>query len=97
MFARVSTFQGKPERLDDGVRFYKENVIPTTKKMTGFKEAFLMVDRKSGKTVGVTIWDTEQNLRASTAAADKLRAKGVQSIESSQRPMVEIFEIAVRS
>jgi heme-degrading monooxygenase HmoA len=97
MFTRVSTILGKPERLEDGIRDYKENVLPAVKKMTGFKQAVLMVDRKSGKSVGITFWDTEKDLQDSTAAANKLRAQAGKATGSAQAPIVEIYEVAVKS
>ena len=97
MFARVSTILGKPERVEEGISNYQEQMIPAAKKMTGFKQALLMVDRKSGKMVGITFWDTENNLRESTLAADKLRAQGVQHSGTAQPPVVEIYEVAVQS
>jgi hypothetical protein len=97
MFARVSTILGKPELLDDGIQDYKEHVIPAVKKMAGFKQAILMVDRKSGKNIGITFWDTEKNLQDSTMAANKLRAQAGKTTGSAQPPMVEIYEVAVKS
>jgi heme-degrading monooxygenase HmoA len=97
MFARVSTILGKPERMDDGIQDYKNNVLPAVKKMTGFKQAILLVDRKSGKNIGITFWDTEKNLQASTLAANKLRAQAAQNTGSAQQPIVEIYEVAVQS
>jgi heme-degrading monooxygenase HmoA len=97
MYARVSTLQGKPEQIENGIRGYRDQVLPAAKKMTGFKGAFLMVDRKSGKAVGVTLWDTEKDLQASTKAADQLRAQASQSISASKPPLVEIFEVAVQA
>ncbi len=95
MFARVSTIFGKPERVEDGIRNYKEQVIPAAKKMTGFKEATLMVDRKSGKMIGITYWETEQDLQGSRLAADKLRAQGAQTAGTTQPPAVEIYEVVI--
>ncbi len=97
MFARVSTILGKPERVEDGIRNYKEEMIPSAKKMAGFKQALFMVDRKTGKMVSITFWDTEKNLRESTSAADKLRAQGVQHSGTAQPPIVAIYEVAVQS
>lgn len=97
MFARVSTILGKPERVEEGIRNYKEEMIPSAKKMTGFKQALFLVDRKTGKMVSITFWDTEKNLRESTSAADKLRAQGVQHSGTGQPPIVEIYEVAVQS
>ncbi len=96
MFARVSTILGKPERVEEGIRNYKEQTIPAAKKMDGFKQALLMVDRNTGKMVGITFWDTEKNLQASTVAADKLRAQAVLRSGTAQPPIVEIYEVAMQ-
>ena len=96
MLARVSTIQGKPQQVEDGIRNYREQVIPAAKKMTGFKGAYLLVDRKSGKEVSITLWDTEKNLQASTKAADQLRAQASQTVAASKPPTVEIYEVAVQ-
>ncbi len=97
MFARASTIMGKPERIEDGIRDYKEQTIPTLRKITGFKQALFMVDRKSGKMVSITFWDSEKDLQASTAAANKLRAQGAQGSGTTQPPAVDIYEVAVQS
>jgi len=96
MLARVSTIQGKPQQVEDGIRNYREQIMPAAKKMTGFKGAYLLVDRKSGKAVSITLWDTEKNLQASTKAADQLRAQASQIVAASKPPAVEIYEVAVQ-
>ena len=37
MYARVTRFKSEPARIDEGVRNIKDNVIPSAKKITGFK------------------------------------------------------------
>ncbi len=96
MFARVSTIQGKPQQVEDGIRQYREQVMPAVKKMAGFKGAYFLVDRKSGKEVSITLWDTEKNLQDSTKAADQLRAQASQTVAASKPPIVEIYEVAVQ-
>ena len=96
MFARVSTIQGKPEQMEDGIRQYREKILPEGRKMAGFKGAYLLVDHKSGKTLGITLWETEKALQASTAVADKLRAQASQTVGASKPPIVEIYEVAVQ-
>jgi hypothetical protein len=55
MFARVSIVQGKPERVDEGIRHYRETLLPEARRMVGFKGAYLLADRKSGKNLGITL------------------------------------------
>src|SRR3990170_1006012 len=96
MFARVSTIQGKPQQVEDGIRNYREQVISAAKKMVGFKGAYLLVDRKSGKEVSITLWDSEKDLQTSTKAADQLRAQASQTVAAPKPPVVEIYEVAVQ-
>ncbi len=92
MFARVSTIQGTPDRIDEGISNYKKMVIPTMKNMAGFKQALLMVDRKSGKTVGITFWDTEQNIQASTSAGDKLMSQLAKAVEAANHLLLRFMK-----
>ena len=96
MLARVSTIQGKPQQVEDGIRQYREQVMSAVKKMAGFKGAYFLVDRKSGKEVSITLWDTEKNLQDSAKAADQLRAQASQTVAASKPPIVEIYEVAVQ-
>jgi len=97
MFARISIIQGKPEKLDDGIRHYRETLLPEARTMTGFKGAYLLVDRKTGKNLGITLWDTENNMIASSASANRLRAQATQNIAAANPPIVEVYEVAVQS
>ena len=97
MLARVSIIQGKPEQTDEGIRHYREQLLPEARRMLGFKGAYLLVDRKSGKNLGITLWDTEKNLQASAVAANRLRAQAAENIAAPKPPLVEIYEVAVQA
>ena len=73
MFARVSTFAGAPDGLDRFVREAEEKVIPTAGRLGGFRGMLALGDRATGRSISITIWDTEQAMTASEQAADKLR------------------------
>ena len=96
MFARVSTVQGKPERIDDGIRHFRESLLPEARKMVGFKGAYLLVDRNSGKNLSITPWDTEKNMQGSTIAANKLRAEASKNVNAASPPVVDVYEVAVQ-
>ena len=96
MFARVSTIKGLPNRVEDGIRQFREQVLPAGRKFTGFKGAYLLVDRHSGKFVGITLWETEKALQASAAAADQLRAQATKAAAAPKPPTVEIYEVAAQ-
>jgi heme-degrading monooxygenase HmoA len=95
MFARVTMTEGSPTGIDKAILFMRETVLPEGKKMKGFKGSYLLVDRKTGKQMGITLWETEADLNASTEAAKRLRAKFVQTA-SAQPAKVELYEVAVQ-
>ena len=97
MFARVSTIQGKQEQVDEGIRHYREQVLPAARKMAGFKGAYLLVDRKTGKNLGITLWDTEKDLQTSAAAVDKLRGQASRIVDAAKAPTVEVYEVVVEA
>ena len=95
MFARVTMTEGSPAGIDAAIRFMQETVLPEAKKMQGFNGSYLLVDRKTGKQMGIVLWETEADLNASIEAAKRLRAQYVQAA-AAQPPKVEVYEVAVQ-
>ena len=95
MFARVTITEGSPAEIDTAIRFMRETVLPQARNMQGFKGVYLLVDRKTGKAMGIALWETEADLNASTEAANRLRAQYVQAA-TAQPPKVEVYEVAVQ-
>jgi heme-degrading monooxygenase HmoA len=93
MFVRTSTITGDPAKADEGTRFYSEQMIPAVKEEPGFLGALLLTDRATGKSLGLTFWETQDALQASEEAADKWRAQGASQANASTAPVVERFEV----
>lgn len=64
MFARVTTFQVRPDKIDETNRIATESVIPAIKQQTGFKTFITLEDRSSGKAILVTVFETEADMKA---------------------------------
>ena len=95
MFARVTMTEGSPAGIVEGIRFMQETVLPKARKMQGFKGSYLLVDRKTGKQMSITLWETEADLNASIEAAKRFRAQYVQAA-ATQPPKVDVYEGAVQ-
>jgi heme-degrading monooxygenase HmoA len=78
MWARVSTYEGKPEALEASVAYVRENIVPAARQLAGFRGVYLLGDRETGRSLSVTLWDSEADLRASEEAANRLRADSAQ-------------------
>jgi hypothetical protein len=96
VFARVITNEGKPEQLEAVLRYFRENIEPAARKMAGFKGAYFLVDRRTGKTLGMALWDTEEHLQASAEMTAQLGAGMAQAAAATKAPTVGIYEVAVR-
>ena len=49
MYARVTIGQFLPAKADDGIRIYRDSVVPAAKQQKGFKGFYVLTDRKTGK------------------------------------------------
>ena len=97
MHARVSIFEGSPDEMDEALREAREVVLPQGRQMEGFKGMIALGDRQSGKTLGITFWESEEALRASEEAANRLREESAEASEetiaSVERYEVGLFEV----
>jgi heme-degrading monooxygenase HmoA len=98
VYARISTLEGSPEHIDEGLRQVRENVLPQIQQQEGFKGMVALADRQTGKTLGITFWESEEALKASEEAADRLREGSAEAMSDTitdvERFEVGLFEVA---
>jgi heme-degrading monooxygenase HmoA len=97
MHARVTTMEGTSERLAEGLRQIREDVLPQLQQQDGFKGFVVFDNRQSGKLIGFSLWESEQAMRASEEVADRTRtaSAGVMddTIAGVERYEVALFEV----
>jgi hypothetical protein len=96
MHVRISTVQGDPSKIDDGVAVINDKVLPTLKGIDGFRAANFMVDRSSGKLVAVAFWDSEEALTASAAAVGPIRNAVAEAV-GGEVASVDEYEMVAQS
>jgi len=94
MYARITTLQGSAAKVADGIKTTQEQVIPAAQKMPGFKGMIALADRSSGKMIGITLWESEDAMRQSAEAANRLRTASAAS-GGADIVSVEQFEVVV--
>jgi heme-degrading monooxygenase HmoA len=98
MFARVSTYEGRPEQLDEMHQEGMEHVLPALEMQDGFSGGLVLADRQSGKVLAVTLWESERAMDATEDASQWLRIFSAQSsggtISSVQR--YEVFFASIQ-
>jgi len=94
MYARVTTLEVPPERMDDATRHVQEQVLPQLSQMEGFKGFIALGSRQSGKLQGVAFWESEEMLRATDEAVVSVR-EGAAEASGGTVASVEEFEVSV--
>lgn len=95
MHARVSRFQDDPTNLDEAERFAMDKIVPAAQAQPGFLGLLSLIDRETGVSLAVTLWESEQAMRASEEAADRLRDDSA-AHTGARITSVERYEVSVR-
>jgi hypothetical protein len=98
MHARVAMFEGlDPERADQametGRRQIEEGFDSPPEGLEGAKEVWMLFDRTTGKSIGITLFETEEDLRRGHEA---LNAMSPPAEAGLSRTGVDFYEVAVR-
>lgn len=92
-FARSTDISGDPAKIDDGIRFLREKVLPVAQQQKGFRALICAVNRETGRSVTNSIWDTLEDLRANESTIAPLREEAARSM-GANRVEVRIYQAA---
>ena len=97
MHARVSTYQGTSDSLVRSLE-QTDEIAPVVRGMDGSRGLIFLVDRSSGKSMSITLWDSAESLRASEEAANRLRndsaAAAGETVVGVDRYEVALIDVA---
>jgi heme-degrading monooxygenase HmoA len=82
--------------MEAGLAHFRASLVEQLERMPGFCDALMMVDREHGDALAITMWESEEALRASEQRADALRGESATHMEASVTS-VERFEIVVQA
>jgi hypothetical protein len=93
MYARIATFESDPSKIDDAIDMVRSEVESgdTPEGLEGAK-MLMLVNRETGKGLGVTLFESEEAMRRGDEA---LNAMNPGSTE--RRTSVEFYEVPVQT
>ena len=94
MHARVSTYELAPEKLDDGIRGFRE-ATDRIRQLEGIQEVFVLVDRENGQAVTITLWEDAQTMTSSRVAASRARSDAARTADGEVKSSCE-YEVVIR-
>ena len=92
MYARVATFESDPAKVDEAIAMVREEVDGDAPPGLEGAKMLMLVNRETGKGVGVTLFETEEAMRRGDEA---LNAMDPGSTE--RRVSVEFFEVPIQT
>jgi hypothetical protein len=93
VFARLATFEGDPARVDDAIAMVRSEVESdqTPAGLEGAK-MLMLVDRASGRGIGITLFDSEEAMRRGDEALNAMNPGN-----NERRTSVEFYEVPVET
>ena len=93
MYARVATFESDPSQVDDAIEMVRGQVDSgeTPEGLEGAK-MLMLVNRESGKGVGVTLFESEEAMRRGDEALNAMNPRGTE-----RRVSVEFYDVPVHT
>ncbi len=91
MFARLTSLQGSPD-LEARIRLIKETLAPEASAIVGFAGGSWLIDRSTGRFLTITLWNSEDEMRASEARIATLREDAALEV-GGELESIECFEV----
>jgi hypothetical protein len=93
MYARIASFESDPAKVDDAIEMVRGEVESgeTPAGLEGAK-MLMLVDRETGKGLGVTLFESEEAMRRGDEALNTMSPGA-----SERRTSVEFYEVPVQT
>jgi heme-degrading monooxygenase HmoA len=82
-----------PERIDEVVGVIRDDQIRLFHELPGYRGFTGLADRTSGSVIGISFWETEDDLRAAEEQGREARRRVMESGAGQGEPVVERWEV----
>jgi hypothetical protein len=93
VYARSTTFHGRPGNIDAGITFIESEAGPMLVKIEGCRGLSMLVDRETGHCIATSSWESEKSMRDSDEQLRPIRDRGRDILGGSMQ--VDEWEIAI--
>lgn len=92
VYARVATFESDPAKVDDAIETVRAEVAGDTPPGLEGTKMLMLINRDSGKGLGVTLFESEEAMRRGDEALNAMNPGA-----SERRTSVEFYEVPVET
>jgi heme-degrading monooxygenase HmoA len=92
VYARSTTIRARPEAIDEGISYIRDEVMPMIQQIDGCIGISMLADRESGRCIATSAWQSMEAMRASDEQLRSIRDRAGEIMGGS--PEIEEWEIA---
>jgi hypothetical protein len=92
MYARIATFESDPSRIDEAIELVRSEVDSETPEGLEGAKMLMLVNRETGRGLGVTLFESEEDMRRGDEALNAMNPGA-----SERRTSVEFYEVPVQT
>ena len=92
MYARIATFESDPSTIDDAIGLVRGEVESGTPEGLEGAKMMMLVNRETGKGLGVTLFESEEAMRRGDEALNAMDPGATE-----RRTSVEFYEVPVQT
>jgi hypothetical protein len=92
MYARIATFESDPSTVDDAIELVRKEVDGDTPEGLEGAKMLMLVNRETGRGLGVTLFESEEAMRRGDEALNNMSPGA-----SERRTAVEFYEVPVET
>jgi heme-degrading monooxygenase HmoA len=93
VYARTGRLTVSQERIDEIVGAMKEDQVRLFHGQRGYRGFTGLADRASGSVMGISFWDTDEDLRAGEELGREARRRVLETGAGQGEPVVERWEV----
>src|SRR5712664_1458144 len=95
MFLRATRVQTPPDKVNEAIKNFENNILKGLRAAPGNQGASLLVNRHTGAGMGITYWESAKALAASEQIGTQSRTQTVKNVPGSQIVNVERAELMI--
>lgn len=95
MYARHVTVRGDATKMEDVVGTQRDVVLPVLRGCKGFKAQLVLLDRENGEVIGLSLWESEDDMHASEEPVRAARQQVAAALQAGAPPDVRLYEVPI--
>lgn len=96
MNAIAVTAQVQMDKIEEAASIFRNSVVPAYQQLKGFKNAFLLIDTATGKSLGISLWESEADRNAVQTSGALQQQLAKFSAVLAARPVPGNYEVKVQ-